>query len=255
MKQRTKTPLEKLVLLILADCHNEASGMCFPSISFLCERAMCSRQGAINVLVSLEEQGLISARKSSGKSTHYELHTSQQSVPVNRVDPSTECTGTSQLSRPVPVNCVDPTSQLSRPEPGINRELNREEEPEEAASRPLSTEKTTRPTPVPSPTKTPQCPQEEILALYHEILPEMTVHRDWTPTRRKHLAARWASDTRRQNLDYWRDLFEWIRESDFLMGRVTGIGGKPFRCSLEWIVNQSNFTKITERKYHEDRAA
>ena len=83
----------------------------------------------------------------------------------------------------------------------------------------------------------------------------MTVHRDWTPTRRKHLQARWASDPRRQNLDYWKNLFEWIRESDWLMGRVTGITGKPFRCSLEWIVNQSNFTKITERKYHEDRAA
>jgi hypothetical protein len=95
------------------------------------------------------------------------------------------------------------------------------------------------------------CPHQEILSLYHEILPELPKHRDWTDSRKKLLKSRWDSREDRQTLDYWRDLFHYIRQSDFLMGRV---GLKPFRCSLVWMLNPEKFANITEGKYHEGHA-
>lgn len=244
MKQVTGTPLEKLVLLVLADCHNEATGRCFPSINFICDRAMCSRQGAMKVLHSLEEQGLILARKSPGKSTHYQLLTSQQSVPVgvengpesasptgqlsvpvNRVYPSTECTG--------PVNSVDHTGQLSLPEPGNNQEV---------------TGNTTRPDSKSGP---PVCPHKAILEIYHQELPALRRVRTWTETRESHLRSRWRENPERQDLDWWRKFFRYIGRSDFLMGRSDPAPGRPaFQADLEWILRPMNFTKIIEGKYH-----
>lgn len=225
MKQVTNTPLEKLVLLILADCHNEASGKCFPSVSFICERAMCSRQGAMNVIASLESQGFISAKKNPGKSTHYALLTSQQSVPVNRVDRSTECTG--------PVNSVDRTGQLSGHEPGNNQEV---------------TGNTNRPDFESGP---PVCPHKAILDIYHEELPSLRRVRDWTETREAHLRARWRENSERQDLEWWRKFFRYVARSDFLTGRIEPAPGRPtFQADLEWILRPSNFTKIIEGKYH-----
>lgn len=144
MDQKPGTPLEKLVLLILADCQNESSGQCYPSITYLCDKSMCSRRGAIKVIESLEEQGYITAKKTSGKVTHYLLHrdrTGEHSAPVKvPEDPDDLCTqftsalsapvhtvhGTSALSAPPPVHSVHPTRALSAPEPGINQEVNQE---------------------------------------------------------------------------------------------------------------------------------
>lgn len=238
MKQTTKTPLEKLVLLVLADCHNQASGKCFPSLTFICERSMCSRQGAVNALHSLETQGLISARRTAGKSTYYELHTgqlsrpvgrsktSQHSVPVNSVDPSTQLTAL--------VNSVDSTSQLSRPEPGNNQEVTRNTKRENPAKPDLS-----------------PCPQQAIVDLYHETLPSLQRHTQWNTTRQANLRSRWRESCKRQSLDWWKGFFEFVGESDFLMGRVNGRDGKPpFQADLEWLIRPANFAKVVEGKYH-----
>lgn len=92
----------------------------------------------------------------------------------------------------------------------------------------------------------PTCPHQEIIDLYHEILPQCPRVRDWTTSRQTHLRARWNEDLRRQNLDYWRRLFEYIETCDFLVGRS---GKTPFFADLEWIVTSKNFTKIREEKY------
>lgn len=101
----------------------------------------------------------------------------------------------------------------------------------------------------------PECPHQSIIALYHEILPMCPTIRDWTPSRAQLLRARWNEDTRRQSLDYWRRFFAFVAESDFLTGRTSSPGRKPFRASLEWICKAENFTKIREERYHEGAAA
>lgn len=61
-----------------------------------------------------------------------------------------------------------------------------------------------------SKTKKETCPHQQIIDLYHEILPTATHVRCWTSKRQRALRARWGEDKKRQNLDWWRRLFEYI---------------------------------------------
>lgn len=103
----------------------------------------------------------------------------------------------------------------------------------------------------------PPCPHQQILDLYHELLPELPCMKVWNGTRQQHLAARWRErwksksySTQAEGLAYFRRLFEYIgRECDWLMGRVQGREGKPFLATLAWIVSPGNFAKIIEGNY------
>lgn len=95
------------------------------------------------------------------------------------------------------------------------------------------------------------CPHDRIVALYHELLPELRQVREWNDTRRKLLARRWAESTERQSLDWWREFFGYVRKSRFLMGQTTGRDGRPFDCDLEWLIRPTNFAKVVEGKYED----
>lgn len=97
--------------------------------------------------------------------------------------------------------------------------------------------------------KHPNCPHQEIVALYHEMLPMCPRIRDWAGERAVQLRARWNEDKSRQNLDYWRKLFEYVGKCDFLVGRASGKNGKPFFADLEFITKYKYFTRIREGKY------
>ncbi len=95
------------------------------------------------------------------------------------------------------------------------------------------------------------CPHQEIIALYHEMLPMCPQVRDWTPARATLLRARWNEDKKRQNLDYWKRFFEYVSTCDFLVGKS---GNRPFMADLPWILKAENFAKIREGRY-ENREA
>lgn len=99
----------------------------------------------------------------------------------------------------------------------------------------------------PQPAPRPECPHQDIIAVYHEVLPECPQVRDWTPARAQQLRARWNEDPRRQNLDYWRQFFQYVKGCGFLVGR--GAGDRPFVADLEWLTKSKNFTKVREGKY------
>jgi hypothetical protein len=92
----------------------------------------------------------------------------------------------------------------------------------------------------------PECPHQQIIALYHEILPQAPQVRSWTPKRATQLRARWNEDRSRQDLGWWRGFFEYVGSCDFLVGRS---GRQPFFADLEWMTKSENFTKIREGKY------
>ncbi len=96
------------------------------------------------------------------------------------------------------------------------------------------------------------CPHQQIIALYHEVLPQCPQVRDWTPARATQLRARWNEDKERQDLGYWRRFFEYVKTCDFLVGKA---GKEPFFADLEWMTKAANFTKIREGKYENRRAA
>jgi hypothetical protein len=91
------------------------------------------------------------------------------------------------------------------------------------------------------------CPQSEIVNLYHTVLPELPPVKEWTDERQKHLRARWREELKRQDLDWWKRYFEYVRESPFLMGN----GSKSWKPNLEWLVKKGNLINVIEGKYHE----
>jgi hypothetical protein len=98
-----------------------------------------------------------------------------------------------------------------------------------------------------------ECPHQDIITLYHEILPMCPMVKDWTPSRATQLRTRWNEDPVRQHLDYWRNLFNYVAKCDFLVGKANG--KNPFLADLEWITKSGNFTKIREGKYENRQAA
>lgn len=109
----------------------------------------------------------------------------------------------------------------------------------------------------------PDCPQQALIDLYHELLPMCTRLEKITPARQQALRARWR-DEAKPNLDkhrgysttdeglaYWRRFFGWVAESKFLTGQEPGRDGKPpFLASLPWLIKADNFAKAIEGNYH-----
>lgn len=94
------------------------------------------------------------------------------------------------------------------------------------------------------------CPHQRIVDLYHELLPTARRVSDWTPARQQVLRARWREKAERQNLDWWRNFFEYVSKSDFLCGRSKPAPGRPsFYLSLDWLCTSANFLKTVEGQY------
>jgi len=97
------------------------------------------------------------------------------------------------------------------------------------------------------------CPEKEILDLYHEVLPELPCVRKFTDKRRRALRARWEDSKDMKHdaetgLEWWRRFFEYMRNSQFLMGETTS-----FIATFDFITTQSSFLKIYEGTYHNNR--
>lgn len=100
-----------------------------------------------------------------------------------------------------------------------------------------------------APTSTrPDCPHEEIISLYHEILPQLPHVIEWGEGQRKILRARWREKEERRSLDWWRWYFGLIRASPWLMGEEN-----DWRADLEWVVRPKNMAKILNGRYHRQK--
>lgn len=102
----------------------------------------------------------------------------------------------------------------------------------------------------------PDCPFDEILAAYREILPTCRGVVDLSPTRRDHIRARWRqvwADERFDTPDgiaFFRRFFGLVAASRFLTGRTQPTPGrKPFLASLPWLMNPENFLKVLEGNF------
>ncbi len=92
-------------------------------------------------------------------------------------------------------------------------------------------------------------PHQAIVALYHELLPELRPMKVWHKTRAGYLEQRWREDPKRQNLDWWKRFFTYVRKCDFLMGLKPAHDGRNFEADLEWLLRPTNFAKVIEGKY------
>jgi hypothetical protein len=101
-----------------------------------------------------------------------------------------------------------------------------------------------------SPSSPPFCPHAEIVAAYNDILghclPKVKIQYWQNSTGAKNLAARWKQTEKHQSIDYWKGLFEYIRDKcSFLMGE----NDRGWTADLRWIVKGDHFIGIVEGKY------
>jgi uncharacterized protein YdaU (DUF1376 family) len=115
--------------------------------------------------------------------------------------------------------------------------------------------------PVTNPAGLPTCPIEQIVAAYHEILPELPRARLLGDDRRKAVRALWRfalteprSDgkPRATNADealIWvRSYFERARENDFLMGRTPRVNGHAgWECDLDFLLSKKGMKHVIEK--------
>lgn len=108
----------------------------------------------------------------------------------------------------------------------------------------------------------PDCPQQEIIALYAEILPVLAQPRDWPPSRAEKLRERWrycaksngfspGYKTKEEGLEFWKKYFSYVAERPKLTGRMPPRtpDSAPWKPDLPWLIKQENFLKVIEGKY------
>lgn len=101
-----------------------------------------------------------------------------------------------------------------------------------------------------APNDPPACPAKQIVSIYHDVLPELPRVAKLTKTRQQQLQARWRENRMHQSPDFWREFFEHVRNSEFLMGD----NNRSWRADIEWLTKESNFYKTVEGKYHGSEA-
>lgn len=91
----------------------------------------------------------------------------------------------------------------------------------------------------------PACPHLKIIALYNEILPELTQVQPelWSGTRAKALATRWRESPKHQSLEFWKRFFTKLRDYRWYFGE----NDRGWSADLEWLVTRRNFVKLVEK--------
>lgn len=100
-----------------------------------------------------------------------------------------------------------------------------------------------------------------IVDLYHEVLPELPRARLMTDSRRRALTKRWRwlftsrrddgsmrATTRQEALDWFREFFDRVRDSDWLMGRgARAKGHESWQCDLDFLLSDRGLLAVVEK--------
>jgi len=98
---------------------------------------------------------------------------------------------------------------------------------------------------VPSSSRATPCPVDDVVGLYHKILPTMPQIRVKGEKLKARLTARWREHP---DLSWWESYFSFVAESPFLCGKKT-----DWCASLFWITAPTNQEKILNNEYHRDQ--
>jgi hypothetical protein len=231
------------MLLAIADFSDD-DGRAYPAVCSLASKCRMKARNARYLLQELEASGELSIERNAGPkgANLYRICVPlplQYGAPLQSTAPLQYSAATPAMECTLPLQHIAPEPSLNRHEPSIGNS----NELLVASGRPAKTSGKKKAQPV---------PHQDIIAAYHETLPACPRIRDWTPARAALLRARWSEEPKRQSLDYWRKLFAYVAESDFLTGKTSTPGRKPFTASLEWLLKPENFAKVREGRYHNE---
>ena len=110
----------------------------------------------------------------------------------------------------------------------------------------------------------PQCPADDLINLYHELMPLNPPVKVLNDARRKAIRSRWKEAAlltcqpfgyanRQDGILAWRRFFEVCAESEFLTGRAKPTPGKPpFLADIDFLFSPSGFVRCLENKFHRE---
>ena len=151
----------------------------------------------------------------------------------------------SNLTRPLPEITTENTTDINTSDKSLVVDDVNIDQPEDE----FAEENITIPD-KPIKTKKQNIPYQKIINLYEEILPELPQVNMLTESRKSHIRARWNDHIAHQSLEYWKDYFLLVKKTPFLLGKVPANNGrKAFRANIDWLINPTNFVKVTEGYY------
>ncbi len=159
------------------------------------------------------------------------------------------------------------------PDSGSASAMPRHAEHDAAASKPDANALPPTPTPTPTPTpvdkkptasspaKLPTCPVDDLIGLYHQILPNLPAVRLMTEGRKKAVRKLWDwvltskrpdHTPRATNADealaWFREYFTRATENDFLMGRTPRTGPHAnWQCDLDFLLTERGLRHVIEK--------
>lgn len=235
-KQVTELPVDKLILLSIADLANE-DAQAWPSRKLLAERGMCSMDTVDRSIARMEEAGILSKEKrphpAGGLSSScYTIVSLAPSKPRN-VAPSPQIAATPRSRKHAPTVAAD-CGHPSRTDAAT------------LAAQDAATGTTIEPSEVPP--KAPKgaaMPILEAFDLWNAKALELGLPQAATlsPARRRSIGARLREAG---GMDGWRKMLAEVARSSFLLGRKDGC---DFRADLDFVLKPSRFPKILDGGY------
>lgn len=238
---------ELLALLALADWSDD-DGRCFPSVAAIAKKTRLSKSQAQRVVHNLIDAGtvIIEGNEAGGPPGA----TRRYRVMVHRLTGSTHATPTGRTGATGSADATGRTHAADGSHPcgetGSTHATQTVIEPSITNTSPKGDGGKPAAAGVADP-----CPHQQIIDLYHQLLPMGRQVRVWTPNRCSSLRARWRENPKRQNLGWWEKFFAHCAASPFLTGQTQTPGRKPFEVSLDWLVKSENMAKVIEGAYHE----
>jgi hypothetical protein len=118
VKRLKTSPAQKLIMFILADCHNEKTGQCNPSYRYLMEISGFSNKAIANNLKALKESGALFYDSKNGANSHYLITPSLYKCNADNVTCEAETSEPrSQLKASVDIQSGEPSSQVGNTQP------------------------------------------------------------------------------------------------------------------------------------------
>ncbi len=105
------TPTQRFVAWALADCHNEKTGICNPTCSYLESVTGYGNKAIWKAIEALEKAGHITAERHNGGRNHYKIHPKTY-VPPPQVETSKAVSLSPKTCVPESKSCVPESSPL-----------------------------------------------------------------------------------------------------------------------------------------------